>query len=133
MTEPALVVEGARRRFTRRGSDEVIHALDGVDLCVAAGSITAVLGPSGCGKTTLLRAIAGTESLDAGRITIGGTVVADASSTAAASTATEVFGRATKLPATGCGTASTPSWVRASSAPSRTARSWSRPGRSSPC
>lgn len=82
MSEPALVVEGARRRFARRGSDDVIDALDGVDLCVATGSITAVLGPSGCGKTTLLRAIAGTESLDAGRITIGGTVVADASGTA---------------------------------------------------
>ncbi|MBS1839177.1 MAG: ABC transporter ATP-binding protein [Actinobacteria bacterium] len=78
MTEPALVVEGARRRFTGGNDGDVVDALDGVDLCVVAGSITAVLGPSGCGKTTLLRAIAGTERLDAGRIRIDGAVVVDA-------------------------------------------------------
>ena len=33
--------------------------MDGVDLVVPQGSLTAVLGPSGCGKTTLLRLVAG--------------------------------------------------------------------------
>jgi thiamine transport system ATP-binding protein len=42
--------------------------LDHVDLDVGTGDVVAVLGPSGCGKTTLLRAIAGLESLDAGRV-----------------------------------------------------------------
>ncbi|MEU1940500.1 ATP-binding cassette domain-containing protein [Streptomyces coeruleorubidus] len=34
--------------------------LDGADLDLAPGHITAVVGPSGCGKTTLLRAVTGT-------------------------------------------------------------------------
>ena len=36
-----------------------VQALDGVDLRVEQGSITAVLGANGAGKTTLLRAISG--------------------------------------------------------------------------
>lgn len=50
-----------------------------LDLDVHAGEFCALLGPSGCGKTTSLRLIAGFETLDAGRIAIGGRVVAAAS------------------------------------------------------
>ncbi|MCF8106689.1 MAG: ABC transporter ATP-binding protein, partial [Desulfohalobiaceae bacterium] len=39
------------------------------------GEIGCLLGPSGCGKTTLLKLIAGLESLDNGRLEIGGEVV----------------------------------------------------------
>ena len=53
-----------------------VHALDGTDLTLAAGTLTAVLGPSGCGKTTLLRAVAGFERIDAGRISVSGQEVA---------------------------------------------------------
>ena len=42
--------------------------LDGLDLEVPTGSLTAVLGPSGCGKTTLLRLLAGFEHADGGAI-----------------------------------------------------------------
>ena len=43
--------------------------LNGIDLEVAQGEILCLLGPSGCGKTTLLRIIAGLESIDRGDIT----------------------------------------------------------------
>jgi molybdate transport system ATP-binding protein len=41
------------------------------------GRITAILGPNGAGKSTLVRAIAGLDALDAGRISIDGSVVDD--------------------------------------------------------
>jgi len=68
----AVSVSDVHRTF---GVDGSVAALDGVGLDVTEGSITAVLGPSGCGKTTLLRAIAGTEHIDAGTILVGGRVV----------------------------------------------------------
>ena len=50
--------------------------LTGVDLAVAAGSITALLGSSGSGKTTLLRVVAGFERAAGGTVTLSGRVVA---------------------------------------------------------
>lgn len=47
----------------------------GLDLSVAPGEFLAVLGSNGSGKTSLLRAILGTTSLDAGTIELGGTPV----------------------------------------------------------
>jgi iron(III) transport system ATP-binding protein len=44
----------------------------GVDFEIAEGELFTLLGPSGCGKTTTLRAIAGLETPDTGRILIGG-------------------------------------------------------------
>jgi len=51
-------------------------ALDDVTLDFPAGGFSTLLGPSGCGKTTLLRAIAGFETPDAGAVFIGGRDVA---------------------------------------------------------
>ena len=56
-------------RITKRYG--AVPAVDGVDLTVADGELLAVVGPSGCGKTTVLRAIAGLESIDEGSIHIG--------------------------------------------------------------
>lgn len=47
-----------------------VTALDDVSLQINANEFFALLGPSGCGKTTLLRAIAGFEDPDTGRIDI---------------------------------------------------------------
>ncbi len=49
-----------------------VAAVDRVSLSVERGEFFALLGPSGCGKTTLLRLIAGFETLDSGRIVIDG-------------------------------------------------------------
>jgi multiple sugar transport system ATP-binding protein len=48
------------------------RVLSGVSLDVARGEFVALLGPSGCGKTTLMRAIAGIQPVEAGRVLIGG-------------------------------------------------------------
>jgi iron(III) transport system ATP-binding protein len=66
-----LSCRGLRKSF---GDREV---LGGLDLDVAAGSVTAILGSSGAGKTTLLRLVMGLERLDAGHIGVGGTILAD--------------------------------------------------------
>lgn len=45
--------------------------LDNLNLEIPEGHFFALLGPSGCGKTTLLRLIAGLESVDSGKIYLG--------------------------------------------------------------
>ena len=42
---------------------------------IADGELLVLVGPSGCGKTTLLRMIAGLESISGGSLSIGGRVV----------------------------------------------------------
>ncbi|MBP9217474.1 MAG: ABC transporter ATP-binding protein [Sterolibacterium sp.] len=53
----------------RYGSHTVI---DGARFTLEKGTIACLLGPSGCGKTTLLRCIAGFETVTAGEIRIEG-------------------------------------------------------------
>jgi putrescine transport system ATP-binding protein len=50
-----------------------VRAVDRLSLDIGAGEFFALLGPSGCGKTTLLRMLAGFETLDEGRILLNGT------------------------------------------------------------
>lgn len=52
-------------------------ALGDISFDLERGEIITLLGPSGCGKTTLLRAIAGLETVDTGTITLDGKVLVD--------------------------------------------------------
>jgi iron(III) transport system ATP-binding protein len=54
-----------------------VVALGGVNLHVPEGSRMAIVGPSGSGKTSLLRIVAGFEAPDAGRVLLGGQLLAD--------------------------------------------------------
>jgi multiple sugar transport system ATP-binding protein len=62
----ALVLDSVGKRY---GAVEVIQSLS---LQVQAGEFLVFLGPSGCGKTSLLRMVAGLESVSSGRILIQG-------------------------------------------------------------
>ncbi|MFT4234831.1 MAG: ABC transporter ATP-binding protein, partial [Microbacterium sp.] len=48
-----------------------VRGVDSIDVDIADGEFFALLGPSGCGKTTLLRSIAGLESITSGTLVIG--------------------------------------------------------------
>lgn len=61
-----LVVEGI---FKTYGGRRILHD---VSFDAAPGEIVAVVGPNGAGKTTLLRCLVGTETPDAGTVTLGG-------------------------------------------------------------
>jgi ABC-type branched-subunit amino acid transport system ATPase component/ABC-type branched-subunit amino acid transport system permease subunit len=65
-TGPLLDVRGVSKRFGG------LTAVDGADLTVERGSITALIGPNGSGKTTLFNLITGTMPLDSGTITLDG-------------------------------------------------------------
>jgi putative spermidine/putrescine transport system ATP-binding protein len=65
-TGVAVQLLGLHRRY---GS---VSALDGLTLELAPGELVALLGPSGCGKTTALRALAGLDEPDEGRILVDG-------------------------------------------------------------
>src|SRR5690625_749820 len=63
----------------RRQSGEKVRAINGLSITVASGDFLVLLGPSGCGKTTLLRAMAGLETIESGSIIIENKVVANPS------------------------------------------------------
>lgn len=67
--EPILTVVDLSKHF-RRLNGSTVPAIDSVSLEVFPGEFVVLLGPSGCGKTTLLRAIAGLEQPDGGRISL---------------------------------------------------------------
>jgi sulfonate transport system ATP-binding protein len=59
---PAVVVAGLRRSYDER------VVIDNLNLRIERGEFVALLGESGCGKTTLLRALAGLDAIQGGRI-----------------------------------------------------------------
>ena len=62
--------------FASVGVDHPLLSVD-VEITADAGTRLGLVGPNGAGKTTVLRAIAGLQALDRGRITLRGSVVDD--------------------------------------------------------
>jgi iron(III) transport system ATP-binding protein len=69
-------IEGLTKRFA--GKPPTV-AVDDLSLEIESGEFVVLLGPSGCGKTTTLRSLAGLETPDQGRISLGGQTVLDVS------------------------------------------------------
>lgn len=53
-------------------ADQVVHALQGVDMEFRNSEFVSILGPSGCGKTTLLNIIGGLDRYTSGDLIING-------------------------------------------------------------
>jgi ABC-2 type transport system ATP-binding protein len=66
MNEFAVQARGLAVRFGRK------RVLEGLDLDVPSGSVTALVGPNGAGKSTLLRVFAGALVPDGGRASVLG-------------------------------------------------------------
>ncbi|MDB5848977.1 MAG: Putrescine transport ATPbinding protein PotA [Rhodoferax sp.] len=62
-----VVLAGLSKRYA-----DGTTAVDNIDLRIEPGTYCCLLGPSGCGKTTMLRMIAGHETLSEGAILIDG-------------------------------------------------------------
>jgi iron(III) transport system ATP-binding protein len=79
LTISNLVKSFAGESGRRRATAGRVLAVDDVSLEVGEGEMFTLLGPSGCGKTTTLRAVAGLERPDSGRIVVGDRVLFDGS------------------------------------------------------
>ncbi len=63
-------IKGAKKIYGKK--ENQVNALDGVDLELDEGGIYIILGPSGSGKSTLLNMLGGLDSLDEGKLSVGG-------------------------------------------------------------
>jgi Cu-processing system ATP-binding protein len=61
-----IEIQNIRKRYG------AVQVLDGVDLTIAAGRVTAVVGPNAAGKTTLIKSVLGLVRPDSGQILVGG-------------------------------------------------------------
>lgn len=75
--EPLIVCENLVKIYRLEahdgsGSSEEVHALQGVDLAIAAGEMIGIVGASGSGKSTLLNVLGGLDRPTGGKALVGG-------------------------------------------------------------
>lgn len=56
---------------TYSSGENIVRALQGVNLHIEPGTMTAIMGPSGCGKSTLLNVIGLVQPFDSGELLLG--------------------------------------------------------------
>jgi putative ABC transport system ATP-binding protein len=74
MAETLIQVKGLRKTY--HVGDQVVHALNGLDVQIAAGSYVALMGPSGSGKSTLMNILGCLDSPSEGSYFLNGRDVA---------------------------------------------------------
>jgi putative ABC transport system ATP-binding protein len=67
---PLLELRGVTKELP--SGNRMLRILDGVDLAIGAGELTAILGPSGSGKSTLLGLMAGLDRPTRGEVLLDG-------------------------------------------------------------
>ncbi len=70
-----IVMQGIRKEY--RMGDNVVAALDGVDIHVKPHEFVSIIGPSGSGKSTLMNIIGCLDTADAGEYRFDGIDITD--------------------------------------------------------
>ena len=70
-----IVMQGIRKEY--RMGDNVVAALDGVDIHIKPGEFVSIIGPSGSGKSTLMNIIGCLDTADEGLYRFDGLDIAD--------------------------------------------------------
>lgn len=52
--------------------ENMVYAMNHIDLAIEEGELCVILGPSGSGKSTLLNMIGGIDSIDEGQVIVDG-------------------------------------------------------------
>ncbi len=68
--KPIIELEALHRHF--QVGDQIVHALDGIDLSIDSGDYVSVMGPSGSGKSTLLNILGLLDRPTSGRYRLNG-------------------------------------------------------------
>ena len=70
-TPDILTLDHVNKSF-KSTFNQTVKAVEDFNLSIKKGELLTLLGPSGCGKTTVLRILAGFESIDSGNIILSG-------------------------------------------------------------
>lgn len=70
MTEPLITMSKIEKTY--KLGDNVVHALDHIDLSIEKGAFISIVGPSGSGKSTLMNMMGCLDKPDKGKYILGG-------------------------------------------------------------
>lgn len=67
-----VMISMSKIEKTYKLGDNIVHALDHIDLTIEEGAFVSIVGPSGSGKSTLMNMMGCLDKPDAGEYTLGG-------------------------------------------------------------